>query len=54
MSSKRYCLQKELSWGICNLFGSSDTPGAGQRTSFMCQVKGDSATWWQELWDRLE
>lgn len=34
MSSKRYCLQEELSWGICNLFGSRDTSevsGRGKR-----------------------
>lgn len=34
MSSKRYCLQEELSSGICNLFGSRDTSevsGRGKR-----------------------
>lgn len=31
MSSKRYCLQKERSWGICNLFGSNDTSVAWQK-----------------------
>ena len=43
MSSKRYCLQKELSWGICNLFGSSDTSevsGRGRRVPFSSQSTG--------------
>ena len=40
MSSKRYCLQKELSWGICNLFGSSDMLGAWQENFFQVSGKG--------------
>lgn len=40
MSSKRYCLQKELSWGVCNLFGSCDTSEAWQENFFQVSGKG--------------
>lgn len=43
MSSKRYCLQKELSWGVCNVFGGRDTSVAWQENSSQVSGKGKSA-----------
>lgn len=43
MSSKRHCLQKELSWGVCNLFGSGDTSGAWQGNFFQVSGRGRRA-----------
>lgn len=52
MSSKRYCLQKELSWGICDSFGSSDTSevsGRRRRVPFSSQGPGTAQAWSQPL-----
>lgn len=40
MSSERYCLQKELSRGICNLFGRGDTSVAWQENFSPVSGKG--------------